>query len=131
MSFSAGGANVKGVQQIEQGTLTLPAYTATNVTGTGDLDVTFTVPAGKFWVLKAYRGLISGGTLTVSNYSVILESPASNQISLYSSGTAPSANAFNTFTLPAGWKIKFRYTIGAWTSGGEARSTLCYQEGDV
>jgi len=70
MGFNAGGANVGGVQAIEQGELTGDIDVKTSVSTTQTS--TFTCPVGKKWIIKGFSSSLSASTLTYVQMQIIV-----------------------------------------------------------
>jgi len=133
MSFSAGGSNVKGVEGIEQGVISIINEELV-FSGTGTKTITLTVPAGKKWIIKSYTNDITG-TATLTNNSVIIYNPgASKTFKLYTAGTTPLTYNASGVTFPlcltAGYTIVFSWGVAADTDG-VGRARMIYQELDA
>lgn len=134
MTFSGGGSNVKGTQQIEVGTLT---YDTTSNTpgGTGTVNHDYTVPAGHKWILKQTNATFVGFTGT-SNVCLTSVSPDGTNFIIVDSESTINTNGtvypfVNTktsiLTLPAGAKVRVAFGIDAYTSG-DVKSEILYQD---
>jgi hypothetical protein len=130
MGFSAGGTNVGGVQQTEQGSF-VGDYTNTSfsIAGGETQTVDVTVPAGHKYSLKTMS--ISIGTLvgTISNVSLrIVSASTTKDISIASDSSVPLVlNFTQPYILGAGDKLRFRATSTAWTSG-QLNCNYIYQD---
>jgi len=133
MGFNAGGTNVAGVQAIEQGKLSVPAMVPStfSVGGGETLNMDYTVPAGKIWILKSVS--ISPGSFsgTLGSF-VIYVYDGTNQSPIYTgtSATSQTSAPVQPITIPAGYSVRLRLITSAWTSGQLATYAL-YQEIDA
>jgi len=128
MGANAGGANVGGVQAIEQGTLT-GTVTATTFSAVGgeSITITNTVPAGKKWILKFMSASLGNfvGTLSFSSCNILM---GGNSYRFVTGTTGDISFTFpQPITLSAGQTITWSFTTSAWTSGQKNCNTL-YQE---
>jgi len=133
MAFSAGGANVGGVQQTEQGTLiTTEIDTAFSVAGGENLTVDFTVPAGKRWIIKQCISSSASFVGTLSITQIRINTNGALYPVLNSGTTSPIISFFpyTQLILTAGQKIRFSFTTTAWTSG-QIHCDIVYLESSV
>jgi hypothetical protein len=128
MSFNGGGANVGGVQALEQGNLTIQTIPTTFSAVGGELqEIDFTVPAGKRWILKGFVSTSSSFVGTQGSQTPRIRIGSTN-INLASTTTAYVVwYAGQVYTLTSGQIFRFSSNTTAWTSG-QINCTLLYQE---
>lgn len=128
MSFNAGGANVSGVQAIEQGKLIEAHQDTTFSVPAGETQsLDWTVPAGKKWILKNFSesGISFVGTQSLAQCQII---PNGTGVILSSSSSSDIIfNPTLSLTLSEGQVIRARCSTSAWTSG-QKRFFILYQE---
>jgi hypothetical protein len=130
MAFNAGGTNVGGVLQTEQGVLKT-ALTATAISGTGFQNIDFTVPAGKKWIIKGISSNVSSGTYTVSSQElkVVIDG---KDCGLYNVSASTMAwMVTGQLVIPAGGIVRHFYNVSAFTGAGNYNSKICYLEADA
>lgn len=117
--------------QIERGTLKLTQIT-TALTGIGSANTDILVPEGKKYKLKIFGTADSSfsGTQTAIRYQLV--SPTGTTATITELTT--SANILYVLPIdllvPAGWSIRLRMTVSAYTSGQKS-GQITYQELDV
>lgn len=129
MSFSAGGANVSGVQQTEKGTLKI-SVDSIAVPTVSNNSTTFTVPAGKKWVLKNTMHSSSSLVATVGDVQVRITIGADTTV-LYSGSSSKAYQVLpQQLLLTAGTIIELTTQLTAYTSG-TLNHTILYLESDA
>jgi len=131
MSFSAGGSNVKGVQQIEQGNFIIQSE-PTTFAGVGTSTIDITVPAGKKWILKIQGTSVGTFIGTLTSTAIKIYYDAANIITAATGTTSTAVFVLypQMITLNAGQKVRFEITNSAYTSG-QLNCNVGYQEVDV
>lgn len=129
MSFSAGGANVGGVLQSEQGVLKIDSAN-TNFSGIGTVNVDQTVPAGKKWVIKNLSMGTAGFTGTITTVNIVVSIDGVGAFLYVKSGTSWTENLPNNIVLSAGTIVRFQVTSSVYTSG-QASCIILHQEIDA
>ena len=124
MGFNAGGTNVGGVQQTEQGILKCYEINTT-FSAAATISVDHTVPAGKKWILK---GAATGtgtfvGTIGSSTINVYVDGHQ-QLLNITPSATNMAYVTPNTITLSAGQMIRFRINASIYTSGQQFAQVL-------
>lgn len=135
MAFNAGGTNVGGVQSIEQGNLKVGQNLVAVPTAPSDNYSSFTVPAGKKWILKHFNWNSGSLTATVSQLRADIRFSAgpANDIGLYLSATTTSKGNYDLphqLVLSAGDILKVGTTLSAYTSGTITHNVI-YMELDA
>lgn len=131
MGASAGGTNVGGVYQAEQGIPSLQSVpTVLSQVGGENITLSITVPAGHRYLLKAmslsvgnFIGTLSATALRIYNTTAVKD------IALATGTSATSLILqFNQpITLVAGDKANYQTTTTAWTSG-QLNCNILYQD---
>lgn len=130
MAFSAGGANVKGVQQIEQGILKI-STTTLNPPSVSTNETTITVPSGKKWILKTAQHTSGSLVATVGQVeTAIVVGGSACDFQLSNSNSKIITNFSQQVVLLEGQSVRFRTQLTAYTSG-TVNYNLLYQELDA
>jgi len=125
MAFSAGGTNVTGVKQIEQGQLKLLQQTlAISADGTFQIDTA--IPAGRLYNLKSWNIFQSGGTFSLSTLRMILNDGTTSM-----SISATNTNNTINMEIPNGFTLRQQFTITGFTLAGNVVVQMLVQEIDV
>lgn len=130
MGANAGGANVKGVQSIEQGTLTQANITIT-VTATGAYSTVLTVPTGHVWIYKGCKSYRSTGTFTVTGEEMRINPSGGGgtNMAVAIGTTVLQSVTTTTITVPAGGKIEFYLNVPTtFVSSGDEICSVLYQD---
>lgn len=130
MSFSAGGANVGGVQQTEAGTTSLSVTSTTLSVAGGETQLKYyAVPTGHKWVVKSLVITSPGFTGTRSFTAAGFRIGGTDTIAVVSGSSGDiSLNLPSPITLTAGQEVFFQAITSAWTSG---QLTLKFLYNDV
>ena len=127
MGFNAGGTNVGGVQQVQQGNLSIDLIDL-SITADGAVTNQHTVPAGKRWILKGYRSARASGSFTPGSNLVLISIGGVLHTIYPTSATDPTILLYNDLVLDAGSVVEFRTTISGYATTGNWRSSILVQE---
>ena len=127
MAFNSGGTNVKGVQGIEQGTLTMMQEIESTWTGSPQT-YDYEVPAGKIWVPKSVQIITSGGTVSSCKFYIAPSGADWLNMAEAAATSLIYTPALNMF-IPAGGKIRQHITYSVEPTTATFR--MLYQEIDA